>query len=169
MFDIGFWELATIAIIGIVVVGPERLPEVVRTIAAYVRKARRAFQDVKSDIERELDLDDLRRQMHEVDMEDHIKKLNQSVMDADRDVRKAVSRFDDDIRHSLDDDLNDPEVRAVDERDSAVEYDNYDYDPGAADSEEFADTGIESDPAHNNQAPNKITDEPESPTPSKHD
>ena len=169
MFDIGFWELATIAIIGIVVVGPERLPEVVRTVAAYVRKARRAFQDVKSDIERELDLDDLRRQMHEVDMEDHIKKLNQSVMDADRDVRKAVSRFDDDIRHSLDDDLNDPEVRAVDERDSAVEYDNYDYDPGAADSEEFADTGIESDPAHNNQAPNKITDEPESPTPSKHD
>ena len=169
MFDIGFWELATIAIIGIVVVGPERLPEVVRTVAAYVRKARRAFQDVKSDIERELDLDDIRRQMQEVDMEDHIKKLNQSVMDADRDVRKAVSRFDNDIRHSLDDDLNDPEVRAVDERDSGIEYDNYDYDPRAADSEEYADTGVEADPAHNDQAASDIADKPDSTTPPKHD
>ncbi|MBV7435338.1 Sec-independent protein translocase protein TatB [Cardiobacteriaceae bacterium TAE3-ERU3] len=166
MFDIGFWELATIAIIGIVVVGPERLPEVVRTVAAYVRKARRAFQDVKSDIERELDLDDIRRQMQEVDMEDHIKKLNQSVMDADRDVRKAVSRFDDDIRQSIDD-LNDPEVRAVDERDSGIEYDNYDYDPHAADSEEYADTGVEAEPIHDDQASNDIADKPDSTTPPK--
>lgn len=178
MFDIGFWELATIAIIGIVVVGPERLPEVVRTVAAYVRKARRAFQDVKSDIERELDLDDLRRQMHDVDMEDHIKKLNQSVMDADQNVRKAVSRFDDDIRRSvdgssegspLDQDLNDPEVRAVDERDSAVEYDNYDYDPNAARSEEYADTGVEADTQQLHQAPDTIADKPETPTRPKHD
>ena len=161
MFDIGFWELATIAIIGIVVVGPERLPEVVRTVAAYVRKARRAFQDVKSDIERELDLDDLRRQMHDVDMEDHIKKLNQSVMDADRDVRKAASRFDDDLRRGLDidnagnsteshlkEDLNDPEVRAAEEDDmqhgefDALRHETQLPDEGS-DAERYADTGVE--------------------------
>lgn len=168
MFDIGFWELATIAIIGIVVVGPERLPEVVRTIAAYVRKARRAFQDVKSDIERELDLDDLRRQMHELDMEDHIKKLNQSVMDADRDVRTAVSRFDDDIRHSLND-RDDPEVLAVDERDSAVEYDDYDYEPDAVNSEEYADTGVEADTSKETKTLNNVGDTSDSTTPPKHD
>lgn len=96
MFDIGFWELATIAIIGIVVVGPDRLPEVVRTIALYIRKIRRAFDSVKGDIERELDLDDLRREMHDLDMQEHIRKLNQSVMDMEHDVRDAASGIGDD-------------------------------------------------------------------------
>lgn len=94
MFDIGFWELATIAIIGIVVVGPDRLPEVVRTIAIYLRKLRRAFHNVKSDIEHELDLDNLRAQMHDLDMQDHIKQLNQSVMDIDREVRDELNALD---------------------------------------------------------------------------
>lgn len=169
MFDIGFWELATIAIIGIVVVGPERLPEVVRTVAAYVRKARRAFQDVKSDIERELDLDDLRRQMHELDMDEHIQKLNQSVMDADRDIRKAVSRFDDDTHHhaadSLREDLNDPEVRAGGE----LEYDSDDYDRDAHRADEYADTGVEGDPIAPQAAPRQRTDAPDSSPAKKHD
>ena len=79
MFDIGFWELVFIAVIGIVVVGPKRLPEVVRTIAVLVRKARRMFSDVKADIERELDLNDMRRIVREADMEEHIRQLNASV------------------------------------------------------------------------------------------
>lgn len=168
MFDIGFWELATIAIIGIVVVGPERLPEVVRTIAAYVRRARRAFQDVKSDIERELDLDELRRQMHEVDMDDHIKKLNQSVLDAERDARRTVSRFDHQLREELA--LNDPEVRAVDENDppdSAVPDTSARPDVALnADAEQFADTGVEREHTPTgDRASDEVTPRPSS----KHD
>lgn len=101
MFDIGFWELAFIAIIGIVVVGPKRLPEVVRTVAIVLRKARRMFSDVKADIERELDLDDMRRIVREADMEEHIRQLNQSVMDAESEVRasgKALLRDIDDVK-----------------------------------------------------------------------
>lgn len=153
MFDIGFWELATIAIIGIVVVGPERLPEVVRTIAAYVRKARRALNNVKSDIERELDLDDLRRQMHDIDMEDHIKKLNQSVMDLGQDSHDAVAKAHNELRRSLD--LDDPEVRAgeapqADETDPLSidlgKADDHHPDPDPAAAERYADTGVETTP-----------------------
>lgn len=101
MFDIGFSELVFIAIIGIVVVGPKRLPEVVRSVAVVLRKARRMFSDVKADIERELDLDEMRRMVREADMEAHIRELNQSVMDMDEEVRgsgKALLRDIDDIK-----------------------------------------------------------------------
>lgn len=101
MFDIGFWELAFIAVIGIVVVGPKRLPEVVRSIAIVLRKVRRMFSDVKADIERELDLDDMRRIVREADMEEHIRQLNQSVLDAESEVRdsgKALLRDIDDVK-----------------------------------------------------------------------
>lgn len=106
MFDIGFWELATIAIIGIVIVGPNRLPEVVRTIMIIIRKIRRAFNSVKTDIERELDLDNLRQQMDDLDMENHIKKLNQSVMDMDKQMHDGMSQLNHDIHHAIHDDTN---------------------------------------------------------------
>ena len=125
MFDIGFWELVFIAVIGIVVVGPKRLPEVVRTIAVLVRKARRMFSDVKADIERELDLDDMRRIVREADMEEHIRQLNASVMDMDQEVRgtgKALLRDIDEIKHKAE---------------AMMDV----YDPALADGE--ADTGIE--------------------------
>ncbi|MDO5091533.1 MAG: Sec-independent protein translocase protein TatB [Cardiobacteriaceae bacterium] len=125
MFDIGFWELAFIAIIGIVVVGPKRLPEVVRSVAIVLRKARRMFSDVKADIERELDLDDMRRIVREADMEEHIRQLNQSVIDAESDVRasgKALLRDIDDVKSKAQ---------------SMMDV----YDPALADGEK--DTGIE--------------------------
>lgn len=152
MFDIGFWELAFIAIIGIVVVGPKRLPEVVRTIAIVLRKARRMFSDVKADIERELDLDDMRRIVREADMEEHIRQLNQSVMDAESDVRtggKALLRDIDDVKAKAE---------------SMLDV----YDPALADGEQ--DTGIEPrrdfEPLDSPPAQSAAqTAEPESPTP----
>lgn len=57
MFDIGFWELVVIAVIALLVVGPERLPELVRETGRWVRAARRFVTDTRYQIERELDLD----------------------------------------------------------------------------------------------------------------
>lgn len=57
MFDIGFWELVVIAVVALLVVGPERLPQLVRDAARWVRMARRLVSDTRSQIERELDLD----------------------------------------------------------------------------------------------------------------
>jgi len=65
MFDIGFWELALVGIVALLVVGPERLPKVARTVGLYVGKARRFMSSVKGEIDRELKADELKRIMAE--------------------------------------------------------------------------------------------------------
>lgn len=57
MFDIGFWELVLIAVVALLVVGPERLPELVRESGRWLRALRRFVTDARYQIERELDLD----------------------------------------------------------------------------------------------------------------
>ncbi|MDD9875693.1 MAG: Sec-independent protein translocase protein TatB [Gammaproteobacteria bacterium] len=54
MFDVGFWELALIGVVALIIVGPERLPGVVRTAGRWVGKGRRILHDAKADLEREL-------------------------------------------------------------------------------------------------------------------
>jgi sec-independent protein translocase protein TatB len=53
MFDIGFWELSVIALVGLVVVGPERLPAVVRTIGLWTGRVRSTAARFRDDLERE--------------------------------------------------------------------------------------------------------------------
>ena len=61
MFDIGFTELMVIAIVALVVIGPEKLPMVARTVGAYLGRLQRYVNDVKADINREFELDELRK------------------------------------------------------------------------------------------------------------
>ena len=65
MFDIGFQELGILFLIGLLVLGPERLPRVARTLGAYAAKARRTWNTVRRDIENELAAEDLKRQARE--------------------------------------------------------------------------------------------------------
>lgn len=60
MFDVGFWELAVIMIVALLVIGPERLPRVARTVGLWLGRARSAFNSVKSDIDRELRAEELK-------------------------------------------------------------------------------------------------------------
>jgi len=59
VFDVGFWELAIIAVIALLVIGPERLPKAARTAGLWVGRARRMVTDVKADIDREIREGDL--------------------------------------------------------------------------------------------------------------
>ncbi len=63
MFDIGFWELALMAVIGLIVLGPERLPVVARTIGTWVGRAKGYVRGLTSELEREIDVNDLRSQV----------------------------------------------------------------------------------------------------------
>ena len=54
MFDIGFTELVLIAVVGLLVIGPERLPDTVRTAAQWLRRLKRGFNDIKREVEQEL-------------------------------------------------------------------------------------------------------------------
>lgn len=79
MFDIGFSEILVIAVVALIVIGPERLPKVARTLGHLFGRMQRYVNDVKADISREMELDELR-------------KLQASMQDAARSVEQSVNQ-----------------------------------------------------------------------------
>ena len=61
MFDIGFSELLVIGLVALIVIGPEKLPRVARTLGHLAGRLQRYVADVKADINREIELDELRK------------------------------------------------------------------------------------------------------------
>jgi sec-independent protein translocase protein TatB len=61
VFDVGFWELVLIFVVALIVVGPERLPGLARTVGLWLGRARRFLASVKADIDRELRAEELKR------------------------------------------------------------------------------------------------------------
>jgi len=98
MFDVGFAELFLLAIIGLLVLGPERLPKVARTLGGFVRKARMSWISLRNTIESE---------MNEADLSKPIKKTSEELKQIGRELSgKAVFKTDD---KKLDPALTDPE------------------------------------------------------------
>ncbi|WIO74882.1 Sec-independent protein translocase protein TatB [Porticoccaceae bacterium LTM1] len=83
MFDIGFFELLLIAVLGLIVIGPARLPEVVRSISLWIGRLKRSISNVKQDMEREFHIDEVRRQLHN---EEVMRRLNASKQEIERAV-----------------------------------------------------------------------------------
>jgi sec-independent protein translocase protein TatB len=65
MFDIGMGEVGLIAVVALLVLGPERLPGAARTAGALLRRARASWQNVQQEIERELAAEELKRNLRE--------------------------------------------------------------------------------------------------------
>jgi sec-independent protein translocase protein TatB len=65
MFDIGFFEICLLSLVALLVLGPERLPRAARTVGALVRRARQMVGGVRDQIDRELSMEDFRREMAE--------------------------------------------------------------------------------------------------------
>ena len=63
MFDFGFWEIAIIGIITLIVVGPEKMPAIARKAGLYFGKLNRFFNKVKSDINEELRMDEIKNEI----------------------------------------------------------------------------------------------------------
>ena len=79
MFDIGFSELLVIGVVALIVIGPEKLPKVARTLGHLLGRAQRYVNDVKSDINREIQLEELKKLQAEVtesarSLEDSVRK-----------------------------------------------------------------------------------------------
>jgi len=90
MFDIGFSELFIIMLVGLLVIGPERLPKVARTLGALFGRLQRYVNDVKADISREVELDELRKMKTE--FEDAARSVEKSVSDELRGTEDALNR-----------------------------------------------------------------------------
>ena len=63
MFDFGFWEIAIIGVITLILVGPEKMPSLARKAGLYFGKLNRFFNKVKSDINEEIRMDEIKEQM----------------------------------------------------------------------------------------------------------
>ncbi|MCB1912286.1 MAG: twin-arginine translocase subunit TatB [Rhodocyclaceae bacterium] len=90
MFDIGFSELMLIGMVALVVIGPERLPKVARTVGHLLGRVQRYVSDVKSDIQREMDLDELKKLQTQV--KDSARELESSFRGQVSDVESSIRR-----------------------------------------------------------------------------
>lgn len=63
MFDIGFAELVIIAVVGLLVIGPERLPGTIRTASLWLNRIRRGFNDIKREVQQELHNDSVMQEL----------------------------------------------------------------------------------------------------------
>jgi sec-independent protein translocase protein TatB len=103
MFDIGFSEMVVLAVVALVVLGPERLPKVSRTAGQWMGKMRRYVDDVKSDINRQMELSELRNLKTQVT--DAAREIQSSV---DATVSGAQAQFDD-LKQTVDGELPTPQ------------------------------------------------------------
>jgi len=91
MFDVGFAEILLLSIIGLLVLGPERLPKVARTLGGLTRKARSSWLNLKRSIEAEIRAEELKKPL---------KKFQDEVKSKVDEVHSRVDSFKQDIAPS---------------------------------------------------------------------
>jgi sec-independent protein translocase protein TatB len=97
MFDIGFAELLIIAVVSLLVIGPERLPGTIRTVSAWISRLRRGFNDIKQEVQQELHNDSVMQELRETG-----EQLKRETDEFTRDLNEAKSSFE----HTLDTDAD---------------------------------------------------------------
>src|SRR5215472_19226705 len=88
MFDVGFSEIVLIAVVALIVIGPEKLPKVARTLGHMFGRLQRYVNEVKADINREIELDELRKLQTQV--QDAARDMEQSMSGAAREVESGM-------------------------------------------------------------------------------
>ena len=83
MFDIGFTELLLCLVVALVVIGPEQLPGTVRTVGLWIGRLKRSLRETRSEIERQIGADDIRRQLHN---EEIMRALEQTRKDMENSI-----------------------------------------------------------------------------------
>ncbi len=95
MFDSGFLEMIVVAVIALLVVGPERLPGVARKVGSFVGKARAFINTTKADIEKELQAEEMKSMLSRQEQE--ISELRDMMQDAKQTIHKEVAELDESL------------------------------------------------------------------------
>jgi sec-independent protein translocase protein TatB len=93
MFDFGFSEMLVIALVALVVIGPERLPKVTRTIGTMLGRMQRYVNDVKAEVEREMRIEDLKKL--QVGMEEQVRSIEHGVKTEMKEAEQSVRKMAD--------------------------------------------------------------------------
>ena len=96
MFDIGFAELLLIGVVGLLVVGPEQLPGAVRTVLAWVSRLRRSFDQIRTEVQRELHNDEIMQKLKA-----ESQQLEQQVRDTTQSVEQEIQALGNEASDSL--------------------------------------------------------------------
>jgi len=96
MFDIGFAELLLIGVVGLLVVGPEQLPGAVRTVLAWVNRFRRSFDQIRTEVRRELHNDEIMQKLKA-----ESQQLEQQVRDTTQSVEQEIQALGNEASDSL--------------------------------------------------------------------
>lgn len=99
MFDIGFTELLLIAVVALIVLGPERLPKAARFAGLWVRRARAQWYSVKSELEREVAAEELKRSLH--DARQAAEDLKKTMQETEAEVEAKVRAAESDARREI--------------------------------------------------------------------
>ncbi|NQY62287.1 MAG: Sec-independent protein translocase subunit TatB [Alteromonadaceae bacterium] len=89
MFDIGFWELMVIGVLGLVVLGPERLPVAIRTVRSWIASARSFSQSVKTELSEELRIHELHSNLKKAE-ESNLENLSPEISESLRSLKEAA-------------------------------------------------------------------------------
>jgi len=138
MFDIGFWELALIGVVALLVVGPDRLPALARTVGLWVGKIRRYVSTVRDDIEREIQADELKSLLSKTDDLNPLKDIIDETGSTISDAKNEISG----VRKEADDLLSADSGSVLDAADTAdTDTADTDTDVGDSDSDSDDETG----------------------------
>lgn len=148
MFDIGFAELLLLAVIALLVLGPERLPGAVRTGSLWLGRLKRSFNEIKTEIEREIDADEIKRELHNQTILDQLGEEKGEVEENLQAVRDTLKDLEFDINNSNGSGHQDYEPLPRDSETKAPQTSDTEGKPREADSES-------GDPQSNDQAANK--------------
>lgn len=100
MFDIGFSEIFVIAIVALLVLGPERLPKAARFAGLWVRRARAQWHSVKSELENELAAEELKRSLRET--QESLREAQQGFTEGLDEARNRIKREQESLQRELD-------------------------------------------------------------------
>jgi len=98
MFDIGFSELLVIGVVALIVIGPEKLPRMARTVGVLAGRLQRYVADVKADINREIELEELRK------MRD---SMQQAASDFQTSVQSELNKTETELNKTVEDAVKD--------------------------------------------------------------
>ena len=90
MFDIGFPELVVISIVALLVIGPEKLPETIRTITLWIGRIQRSFSNIRQELEKELGADEIRMQLHNEAVMKELEQARESIENVQKDVKDTI-------------------------------------------------------------------------------
>jgi len=101
MFDIGFMELLLIGTVALLVLGPDKLPDAIRTGALWVGRAKRSFNKVKSEIEQQINTDEIRRQLHNESILGDVEEARKNANKLIKDTQSEIKSTEDSVKRSI--------------------------------------------------------------------